>query len=706
MSKAIAVIDTREGLGQSLISTNLAMTLAYQLKKETGLLNTNIQSSAFFSFLMSVAPGKTMPEVLKIVNRLDSRMLKGFLARHESGVLFMDSDPEAELKHSEAELAALTALFKSSFEYSLIICGKHIDDAAVRILDECGLLLLVVSPHLLAVKEAKFIVEQLKKRHFPLEVIKVVLNMSSISGGLDAASVREHLGVEVIAEIPFDSQIVISAINEGTPPLTKYPHAPFSVALKNLGKFLIDKSLQEDGSFFRSREERAASAESDESSGKDGVSAQQGEDRASQKIALKKKIHKKLIDEFDFKSFEMDTGADKKRFEEIKKKTREIIENIIANETGLTLSREDRTKVVYELVDEVLGLGPLENLLRDDSISEIMVNGPDDIFIEKGGKITLCDSRFTSVEQLSTVIDRILAPIGRRVDESSPLVDARLQDGSRVNVIIPPLSLIGPTITIRKFVAEKMGMGDLIQMGSITQNIIDFLQICVRLRKNIFISGGTGSGKTTLLNMLSSFIPDDERIVTIEDSAELSLRQRHVVTLESKPPNIEGKGDIPIRRLVINSLRMRPDRIIVGECRGGEALDMLQAMNTGHDGSMTTLHANTPKDAIQRLTTLVIMAGTELPEKAIKEQIASAMDIIVQTSRLSDGSRKIVSVMEMIGLESGELKLQDLFCFHQAGLDKDKKVVGQFQAAGKLPSFYEDIVIQGLELSKEIFKAD
>ncbi|MCD6312081.1 MAG: CpaF family protein, partial [Elusimicrobia bacterium] len=431
-----------------------------------------------------------------------------------------------------------------------------------------------------------------------------------------------------------------------------------------------------------------------------------GADIAQQKIDLKKTIHKKLIDEFDFKNFEMEAGMDKKRFEEIKKKTREIIENIIANETGLILSREARAKVVYELVDEVLGLGPLESFLRDDSISEIMVNGPDDIFIEKAGKITLSGSRFTSEEQLTTVIDRILAPIGRRVDESSPLVDARLQDGSRVNVIIPPLSLIGPTITIRKFVAKRMGMEDLIRMNSITQDIVDFLKICVLLRKNMFISGGTGSGKTTLLNMLSSFIPEDERIVTVEDSAELSLRQKHVVTLESKPPNIEGKGAVPIRTLVINCLRMRPDRIIVGECRGGEALDMLQAMNTGHDGSMTTLHANTPKDAIQRLTTLVIMAGTELPEKAIKEQIASAMDIIIQTTRLSDGSRKIVNVTEMVGLDNGELKLQDLFCFHQAGLDKDRKVVGEFKATGALPSFYEDIGIQGLKLSKEIFKAD
>ncbi|MBA3066732.1 CpaF family protein [bacterium] len=403
---------------------------------------------------------------------------------------------------------------------------------------------------------------------------------------------------------------------------------------------------------------------------------------------------------------DINTAADEESLSRMKNKMKGVIENFIAEEKAAGLSREMRTKIVSELLDDVLGLGPLEELLRQDDISEIMVNGPNDIYVEKGGKITLTDTHFTAESQLRTVIDRILAPIGRRVDESSPLVDARLKDGSRVNIVIPPLSLIGPTITIRKFGDEKLGMQDLIQFGSIEQRMIDFAGICVKLRKNIIISGGTGSGKTTLLNMVSSFIPDDERIVTIEDSAELKLRQRHVITLESKPPNIEGKGAITIQRLVINSLRMRPDRIIIGECRGGEALDMLQAMNTGHDGSLSTAHANSPLDAISRLMTMVIMAGTELPGKAIVEQIASAIQIVIQTSRFSDGSRKITHITEVIGIENGNVQLRDLFRFKQEGLNNSGKVIGSFHAEGHLPTFFDDIAIHGLKLSKGIFNKD
>ncbi|RLD17312.1 MAG: CpaF family protein [Caldiserica bacterium] len=421
------------------------------------------------------------------------------------------------------------------------------------------------------------------------------------------------------------------------------------------------------------------------------------------KIALKKKIHQRLLEEFDLKEWNIHT-QDESQKQALYKRVRGIIENLIAEEASLPLNRDERSEVVTELVDEVLGLGPLEKFLRDETISEIMVNGPQKIYIEKAGKIYLTDARFTSTEQLMTVIDRILSPIGRRVDESSPLVDARLPDGSRVNVIIPPLSLIGPVITIRKFVAKRLDMDDLVRLGSLTREMVEFLRVCVILRKNILVSGGTGSGKTTLLNMLSSFIPEDERIVTIEDSAELRLRQEHVISLESKPPNIEGKGAIPIRRLVINALRMRPDRIVVGECRGGEALDMLQAMNTGHDGSLTTIHANSPKDAISRLTTMVLMAGTELPERAIREQIASAINIIVQTARLKDGSRKVVKISEVIPLEAGEMKIQDLFYFEQLGYDENKKVVGRFRKCGVLPTFFDEIKIMGLELSEDIFK--
>ncbi|PKN02215.1 MAG: type II secretion system protein E [Elusimicrobia bacterium HGW-Elusimicrobia-1] len=386
----------------------------------------------------------------------------------------------------------------------------------------------------------------------------------------------------------------------------------------------------------------------------------------------------------------------------MKKNVREKIEAILSEEGTEGLGREERGQMVLSLIDDVLGLGPLENLLRDDSVSEIMVNGTRDIFVEKGGKLFPAEEKFVSNDSIRTVIDRILAPIGRRVDESTPLVDARLSDGSRVNVIIPPLSLVGPVITIRKFTMKKLGIDDLVNYGAVTRDMVEFLRVCVNLRKNIVISGGTGSGKTTLLNMLSSFIPSDERVVTVEDSAELRLPQRHVITLESRPASIEGTGEIAIRRLVINALRMRPDRIVVGECRGGEALDMLQAMNTGHDGSLTTIHANTPKDAVSRLITMVIMAGTELPERAIKEQIVGAINIIVQTSRISDGSRKITQISEITGLDGTDVRMQDLFVYKQRGI-KEGKIHGDFAATGNRPTFMDAIKTHGIELDDKIF---
>src|SRR5690349_20539337 len=342
---------------------------------------------------------------------------------------------------------------------------------------------------------------------------------------------------------------------------------------------------------------------------------------------------------------------------------------------GLALTRAERTRMLEQITDEIVGLGPLEPLLRDESITEVMVNGPRQVYIERSGKLELSNITFQNDEQVMRIIDRIIAPIGRRVDESSPMVDARLVDGSRVNAVIPPISLIGPAITIRKFAASPLTVDDLVRFGTATADMFDFLRACVEARLNIFVSGGTGSGKTTTLNVLSSFIPNDERIVTIEDAAELQLRQEHVVTLESRPPNIEGKGAIPIRELVRNSLRMRPDRIIVGECRSGEALDMLQAMNTGHDGSMTTGPANAHRDMPSRLETMVLMAGSAPPRQAIREQMSSAVDIIVHTARLKDGTRKIVNITEVYGVEDDEILTHDIFRFVQTGYH-DGKIEG------------------------------
>jgi pilus assembly protein CpaF len=380
----------------------------------------------------------------------------------------------------------------------------------------------------------------------------------------------------------------------------------------------------------------------------------------------------------------------------------EALFGTIADEEGLALTRAERVRMLEQITDEILGLGPLEPLLRDETLTEVMVNGPQQVYIERDGKLELTNVTFQNDEHVMKIIQRIIAPIGRRVDESSPMVDARLADGSRVNAIIPPLSLVGPVITIRKFAATPYTVDDLVRFGTATPEMFEFLEACVKARLNIFVSGGTGSGKTTMLNILSSFIPDDERIVTIEDAAELQLRQEHVVTLEARPSNIEGKGAIPIRELVRNALRMRPDRIIVGECRSAEALDMLQAMNTGHDGSMSTGHANTPRDMLSRLETMVLMAGMDLPLRAIREQISSAVDLIVHQNRLKDGTRKITNITEVQGMEGEVIVMQDVFVFEQTGFNEGK-IEGRLKPTGIRPHFVERFEVAGIHLPPNIF---
>ncbi len=413
---------------------------------------------------------------------------------------------------------------------------------------------------------------------------------------------------------------------------------------------------------------------------------------------LRARVHQRLVEE-------LAGNTDSMPAETVQQKILELVGDVIV-EQGLTLSRQDRQRVVETLIHDVLGLGPLEDLLSDPRITEIMVNGPEQIYIEQQGKLERTHVAFESTEQLMQVIDRIVSTVGRRVDELSPMVDARLKDGSRVNVIIPPLSLRGPVVTIRKFAKEALTADDLVRFGSVTPDMLTFMRACVRARLNVVVSGGTGSGKTTTLNILSGFIPGDERIVTIEDAAELQLRQDHVVTLETRPANVEGRGRVSIRDLVINALRMRPDRIVVGECRGGEALDMLQAMNTGHDGSLTTLHANNPHDTISRLETMVLMAGAELPSRAIREQIGSAINLIVHQSRLRDGTRRVVSITEVLGTKDGEVNLQEIFTFRQRGVDAESgAVIGDMVTTGNVPFALETLRAEGEALPEEMFAA-
>jgi pilus assembly protein CpaF len=411
-------------------------------------------------------------------------------------------------------------------------------------------------------------------------------------------------------------------------------------------------------------------------------------------IDLKTRVQNRLIQD-------LDPSMDVSQTTEVRGQIREMYEAILQEES-IVLGRKEREALFENIVAEILGLGPLEPLLADESISEIMCNGPNKIFVERKGRLQRVNIAFESNEHLMRIIERIVAPLGRRIDESSPTVDARLKDGSRVNAVIPPIALQGPTLTIRKFFKKPLTIEDLIRFGSVTEESVEFMRACVIAALNVVVSGGTGTGKTTFLNILSGFIPSHDRILTIENAAELQLRQEHVVTLESRPPNVEGKGAITIQDLVINALRMRPDRIVVGECRGGETLDMLQAMNTGHEGSMTTLHANDTRDALSRIETMVLMAGMELPHRAIREQVASAVDLIVQLSRMRDGSRRVTAITEIQGMEGDVITTADIFKFEQTGYENGK-VIGMLRPTGIRPKFMERIEEAGIHLPPSIF---
>jgi pilus assembly protein CpaF len=411
-------------------------------------------------------------------------------------------------------------------------------------------------------------------------------------------------------------------------------------------------------------------------------------------LDLKTRVQNRLL-------AELDPSMDISKVGEVRSTIQELFEQVLSEE-NIVLSRPERHRLFEQIAAEILGFGPLQPLLEDETITEIMVNGAKNIYVERAGKLLRVPVSFESNDHVMRIIDRIVAPLGRRIDESSPYVDARLPDGSRVNAVIPPISLVGPILTIRKFFKTPITIEQLIKFGTITPEALQFLKACVESRLNVIISGGTGSGKTTLLNILSQFIPNDERIVTIENAAELQLRQEHVVTLESRPANIEGKGEITIRQLVINALRMRPDRIIVGEIRDDAALDMLQAMNTGHDGSMTTAHSNSPRDTLARIETMVLMAGMELPVRAVREQISSAINLVVHQERMKDGSRKIVNITEISGMEGDVITMTDIFSFEQSGYEEGK-VIGRLRPTGLRPKFIDKIEAAGIHLPATIF---
>jgi len=690
MGKIISLFDNWDNSQKGSIAINIAMSLAEQTKENIAFVDLCLNGSGFIEQITGYKPEKNINDLVSIIGKANESLLKGYIPKHSSGVAFVDGvGLDSQNSINPEKITEILSGLSKTFSFVILMLPDEYNDYLLSACSSSHLILASIYPQMLSLARAKKFGDTLSSWHFPLSVIKCILNRINSVNALDKDKIRDYLGIELFAEIPYDLNGLLTSVNKSSAQISTDPHSDFSIAVKNLAKNLLKNDIYTELSELKKKSGEAKEEKSDKI-------ISEGFDE------LKLRIHKKLVAELGAKKIDLKEFSDVANAGEIKEITLKTIQSILSRQE-VELSREDREQIAGEILDEALGLGCIEKFLKDKDVTEIMVNGPQHIYVEKKGKIFITGEHFLSNEQLMTVIDRIVSPIGRRVDESSPIVDARLADGSRVNAIIAPLSLVGPVLTIRKFAQKKLTVEDLIGFGALNAQMADFLRVCVQLRKNIIVSGGTGSGKTTLLNVISSFIPPDERIVTIEDSAELKLPQEHVVRLESRPPSIEGKGEVPIRRLVINALRMRPDRIVVGECRGGETLDMLQAMNTGHDGSMTTIHANTPKDGISRITTMVIMAGTELPEKAIREQIFSAVNIIVQLSRLSDGTRKIVEIAEVKGIVNDSISLSTLFKYEQTGI-KDGKVTGRFVALGNRPTFVEDISIHGLDLDLSIFK--
>ncbi|OGF48500.1 MAG: hypothetical protein A2452_11670 [Candidatus Firestonebacteria bacterium RIFOXYC2_FULL_39_67] len=665
--KIISLISSKSGNGSSFISANLSVCLASSEK--TVLLSTETDSS---SVLLNLELDQSSQKLFRA--KLDPEVLLSLLPLHSSGLSC------ATVDYMETEgLDPFTELILSGFNNIIFDAGAPIKNMT-KMFESSSLIFLVVTPDLISLKAAEKTLSKLVEFHINFDKVKLILNKTHSSLGMDEKTVENMLHRQIVCSIPFGLEASVS-VNSGKPIVLSEPNSSISVALKGLARIVgTSKSVS---AVFK---------------GAEVVSKY-----IIDETALKEKIHLKLIKILSGMNIDIESFIDLKKRDELKVIVRKVIEEIFAADIIEPKGKKEREILMKEILQEALGLGPLEDLLSDPEITEIMVNNKDQVYVEKRGKITLSGKKFVSDKQLLACIERIVAPIGRRIDESAPMVDARLLDGSRVNAIIPPLALKGPSLTIRKFSKERLETKDLINFGSITRAAAGFLRVCVLSRKNIVISGGTGSGKTTLLNIVSSFIPKDERIITIEDSAELNLPQEHVITLESRPPNVEGKGAVTIRELVKNTLRMRPDRIVVGECRGGEALDMLQAMNTGHDGSLTTLHSNSPRDTLARLETMVLMSGMELPLKAIREQISSAVDLIVHQERFKDGTRKITHITEVAGMEGDMITTQDLFVFKQTGSSENGMVSGALLPSGIIPGFIDEILLTENNFDRSIF---
>ncbi|MCO4753814.1 MAG: Flp pilus assembly complex ATPase component TadA [Bacteriovoracaceae bacterium] len=697
----ISIIGGKGGVGKSQFAANLAFAFAAENRQKTLLLDFDQKASGDQNLITGIRSKKTIKELSEFSGAIDPKSINLFVGMHKAGVHYIGM-PNDRTTADQVDAEGLGKFLKavtSLYAVTIIDVGSELNELALKALEYSTMISIVVTPDLLAANQSKRLYTELATLLFPKEMIQIVMNQYQKGHPVGPEIVGRQIGKPVFGVVPRDDQTCARALSSSTPLYTFAKNSPFAQGVVDFVRKLKQKNVLASLERLKKPEGTAASKNKNDSS---SSSSRAGKDPWTE---LKSRIHKALVEEMDMKKQD---DSDPKAQIILREKTKKLVVELLGKEDTKSLlkNRDDMNRIVKEILDEALGLGPLEDMLADKTISEIMVVGPKKIYYEQAGKNKRSEITFTNDRQVLNVIERIVAPLGRRIDEKTPYVDARLADGSRVHAIIPPCALDGGTITIRKFPENRLTYKDLVNFGSMTQNMADFLRISVEAHKNMVVSGGTGSGKTTLINMLGGFIPANERIITCEDSAELDFPQDHVVRLETKPPSLEGEGAVDIRCLVKQTLRMKPDRIVVGECRGGETLDMLQAMNTGHDGSLTTVHSNTPRDCMSRLETLVQYAGAGISPKAIKEMIASAVHMVVQQSRLEDGSRKIMNITEVGGLQGEVITLQDIFVYKQEGMSKQGKIIGKFMATGFIPKFIESLEKKGYKVPRGLFKND
>ena len=719
-AKIIAFSGPKEGAGKTTLVLNLALGWAGIQKRPVLIVPLDPLARQEHSFYLDIKKPVSVSDILRTLGNTSIAVVGGLLRGKISmsqwgvGVLPLGNTRAQVSAISPKILIPILSRLSQTFDIFLDVDSSFPMQAfAFDIADKVFWVSQATRTHLNSTVQ---LFNDYKEQRYPMDRVSIICNAYDMPGSIPYEEVERFyssLGREIDVFLPWDDDVMATSNRKEVEIITN-PQSEWVKGLRLvLAKIRDLKPAPKDWVASVTDEEFTQAAKDIWSpllfdDGKTTSVAEHvatEEEGSKTKLSfwddLKQKIHKEVVHTLEIEHIVV--SDENTASEQTRKRVAAIVDDILQKQPNLQFSRDQRTRFSSELLDEILGLGPLEVLMRDPAVTEIMVNAFDKIFIEQKGKLTLTKYKFRNNDQVVQVIKRIVAPLGRRIDESVPLVDARLKDGSRVNAIIAPLAVSGPTLTIRRFSQKPFGPEDYYRFGTISPECMAFIEKCVRIRKNIIVCGGTGTGKTTFLNAISGYIANDERIITVEDTAELRLQQPHWVSLESRPPNVEGKGAITIQDLVKNCLRMRPDRIVVGECRGGEALDMLQAMNTGHEGSLTTIHANTPRDGLSRLEAMCMQTGAELPVYVIREMISSAVNMIVQLSRFSDGSRKVTYITEMHGQKDGEIQSTDLFRYVQTGVDENGKVQGVFAPTGQLPTFFDEFEAKGQPVDKDVF---